>query len=293
VVSADAIRNFTVPNIPSFRISPPVPLSLAGATSNATPTVATSTFNILQPPAPTISQSLISIPVGYQFSFLQVRLPLSATNAISTYKVYRSASNLASATVIQSIPHHAANVGVPVVVQDAQPNGVFLSYWVSAVSIQGMESTLVPASSTLVQSKAGFNSNSQLASSFNSNPLNTSFSSNSATVLSNNGISPNITVNASTATFGAGNVAYNSGTLAPGTFGTWFATALDPFFQGGAVTYLVAPTNIFQTSSDGSLSWGKIVTASASSTTGGGSTGGSSASSSAAISAVSGRGLTF
>jgi len=268
---------------------------MAGSGSNAIPTVPTSSFNILQPPSPTISQSLTAIPVGYQFSFNQVRLPLGSNASISTYKIYRATTPAnTNAQVIQTISHNPSNNGVPIVVQDAQPNDVFvLFYWVSAVSTAGLESSMTPAQSGNVPIKAGFNKNSQLASSFNSNPLNTSFSSNSATTLSNNGSSPNITVNASTVQFGAGPVSYNSATLAPGTFGTWFVTAFDFSFQGGAVVYLIANTNIFQTASDACLSWGKIVTASASTTSGGGSTGGTSASSSATISAVAGRGLTF
>jgi hypothetical protein len=294
-VNPDAVRNFATPGIPAYRITPAQPLNVAGSVVNAIAPATILPQVIQTVPAPTISSPLAATPTGYTFSFLQVRLPLSATNTINSYKIYRNTTNdSASATVIQSMPHHPANVGVPVVVQDAVTNGLIRFYFVSAINISGVESTLTPAQSGVVTNNAGFNANSQLASSFHSQPLNVSFSSNSATTLSNNGSSPNITVNASTAQFGAGLVSYNSATLAPGTFGTWFVTAQDlTGFQGGAVTYLVAPTNIFQTSADFLLPWGKIVTANASSTSGGGSTGGTSASSSAAISAVSGRGLTF
>src|SRR6476469_3027744 len=54
-VGADVVANFRSNGIPSDRISPRVPLNLAGATSNATPTIAKSSFNILTPPSPTIS----------------------------------------------------------------------------------------------------------------------------------------------------------------------------------------------------------------------------------------------
>jgi len=104
-VGADVVANFRNNGIPSYRISPPVPLNLAGATSNATPTVPTSTFNILAPPSPTISQSLISITTGYQFSFNQVQLPLGSKLAISTYKIYRAATNFTDKSVIRTISH--------------------------------------------------------------------------------------------------------------------------------------------------------------------------------------------
>lgn len=272
-VNPDAVRNFTTPGIPSYRITPAQPLNIAGASVNTTAAATTSIAPRQPVPAPTIAQQLVTIPTGYQFSFYQVRLPLSETNAISTYKVYRSPGTVNSATVIQSIPHHPANVGVPVVVQDAQPNVVFFSYWVSAVSVQGVESTLVPASNTFIQCNAGFNNHSQLASSFHNNPVNVSCFPTSATTLSNNGGTTNISLAASTIQFGGGPVAYNSATIAPGTFGTNYIYAFDPQMNGGAVFYLQASVPVFQ-ADDQVVAFGKIVTASGSSTTGGGNTGG-------------------
>ena len=139
-------------------------------------TASVSTFNTLQPPAPTISQTLTTIPVGYTFSFYQVRLPLGSRTAISTYKIYRATtSSNTAAQVVQTISHNPANNGIPIVVQDAQPNGVNMFYWVSAVSTAGLESSMTAAQTGTVTSNAGFNSNSQLASTFHNNPVNSSF----------------------------------------------------------------------------------------------------------------------
>lgn len=275
IVNPDAVTNFRTPGIPSYRINPPQPLSLAGAGSNASPTVTVSTFNTLVPPAPTIAQTLVTIPTGYQFSFLQVRLPLGTNTAISTYKVYRSStSSNTSAQVVQTISHNPANNGVPIVVQDAQTNGVTMFYWVSAVSTAGLESTMTPAQSGTVTSNAGFNSNSQLASTFHNNPVNVAFTPTATTGLSNNGSSTAITVSAGTNQFAPAGISYNSGSVDPGSFGTWYVFADDPQFLGGTVTYQFSSTPPNQTAAEGRLPFGKITTLNGTPKTGGGYTGG-------------------
>jgi hypothetical protein len=280
VVSADAIRNFTVPNIPSFRISPPQPLNLAGAGLNATPTATTSSFNILRPPAPTISQSLISIPVGYQFSFLQVQLPLGSQTAISTYKVYRSTTSAnTTAQVIDTISHNPSNNGVPISVQDSQPNATTQFYWVSAVSTAGLESTMTPAQSGTVTNTAALNSNSQLAGTFHNNPVNTTWSPRDSVTLSNGSGTTPITITANTGQFAPGQLHYNSGTVDPGTFGTWVCFVDDPQFQGGAAIYNFSNQLPNLPAAEGRLLLGKITTSSSSSSTGGGTTGGTGGSS--------------
>jgi hypothetical protein len=273
----DSIRNFNTPGIANYRITPPVPLAAAGSITNTIATIKKLPVLLQPTPAPTIASPLITVPTGFQFSFNQVRLPLSSTLAISSYKVYRgSANNSASAAVIQAIPHHPSGVGVPVVVQDNQVNGVVAFYWVSAVATSGQESTLTAAQTGFVRSAAGFNSNSQLASSFNNNPLNVSFVNTSASVLSNDGSSPHIAVAASTLQFGAGLVSYNSATISSGGFDTFFTYNFDPFFAGGATVYLAANQPLFQAGGDGILPFGKITTVSGSSSTGGGSSAGGS-----------------
>lgn len=274
-VNPDAVRNFTTPGIPSYRITPAAPLNVAGSVVNAV-AGATITPTILQPtPAPTISSPLATIPTGYQFSFLQVRLPLGSTATINSYKIYRaSTNNSALAVVIQSIPHHPANVGVPVLVQDAVTNGVIMFYWVSAINISGIESTLTPAQSGAVVSKAGFSATSQLASSFNGLPTNTTFGCTNATTLSNTGSSPNIAISANQNLYGPGFLSYNSGSIALGSFLKIYVFANDLNFQGGAVPYSFAFLN-FSISGDGSIPLGAIATVSGTATTGGGNSGGS------------------
>jgi hypothetical protein len=280
IVNPDVIRNFHAPQLPSYRITPPQPLTIAGSSTNATPTVAASTFNILQPPAPTIAQALTSTHVGYQFGFYQVRLPLGSTMAISTYKVYRNTTSVnTAAAVIDTISHNPANVGTPIVIQDAQPNGVTQFYWVSAVSTAGVESNLTPAQSGTVSNTSALNSNSQLAGSFHANPVNVSFAPTSSSTLSNNTVTTLITVAASSNLFAPGLISYNSGTINPSFFSTWFIFADDPQFQGGAVTYQFSGSSPFsQVGAEGRLPFGKITTLPTSSTTGGGFSGGSTGS---------------
>ncbi len=274
LVSADAVRNFQSPQLPSYRITPPQPLTIAGSSTNATPTVAASTFNILQPPAPTIAQALSSNHVGYQFSFYQVRLPLNSNLTISTYKVYRNTTSVnTKAKVIATITHNPANAGTPIVIQDAQPNGTTQFYWVSAVSTAGVESTLTPAQSGTVSNTSALNSNSQLASSFNGVPANTTFGCLDTHTLTNTGSSPNIAIASNRNLYGPGTLTYNSGSVAPGTFGKIYVFANDPTFQGGAAPYTISLLN-FNFSGDGAMPIGAIATASSTSTSGGGFDGG-------------------
>jgi hypothetical protein len=276
-VNPDAVRNFQAPQLPSYRITPPQPLTIAGSSTNATPTVAASTFNILQPPAPTIAQALSSNHVGYQFSFYQVQLPLNSNLTISTYKVYRATTSAnTTAKVIDTITHNPANAGTPIVIQDAQPNGVTQFYWVSAVSTAGVESTLTPAQSGTVSNTSALNSNSQLASTFHNNSVNASFVPTSSTSLSNNGVTTTITISAVSNLFGTGLVSYNSGSVSPGSFGTWYVYADDPGFQGGSLIFQANSVAPFaQTGADGRLSFGKITTSPVGgTTTGGGFSGG-------------------
>lgn len=287
IVNPDNLMNFRMPGIPQRRIVPPQPISLSGAGLNATPASIVSPALVQTTPAPSIASALATIPTGYTFSFNQVRLPLSSTATISSYKVYRgTANNSAAAAVIQSIPHNPANTGQPIVVLDSQPNGVTMFYWVSAINIQGVESNLTPAQSGSVTSNAIANSHSQLASSFHNNPLNTNFSSLSITTLSNNGLTTPITIAASTNQFAAGAVSCNSGSVDPTLFGTTIILATDPTFSGGAVVYSIAFILGGQVNNDGNLIIGKILSANGSANSGGGTTGGTTG-----PSGIGGRGL--
>jgi hypothetical protein len=289
VVNPDSIKNFNTPGIPQYRFTPPPPISASSGASNTIASVKTLPILSQPTPAPTIASPLVTIPTGYQFSFLQVRLPLSSTLAISSYKIYRNtANNSASASVIQSVIHHQANLGVPVLIQDNQPNGVTQFYWVSAVNTSGQESNLVAAQSGPVTSNAIANSNSQLASSFHGVPNNTSIAPQQTSVLTNNGAVNAITVLPSLFTAGPGTVAYNSGTAFPAfTSSTFTVFASDPTFAGGPVIYQFSESlSAFnQVSSDSFVNFGQIKTAAGTATSGGGNQGGTTG-----LSAVGGRG---
>lgn len=277
IVNPDAVRNFTTPGIPSYRILPPQPLTLAGSTTNATPLVTILPVVLPQPPAPAISQALATIPTGYTFTFLQVKLPTNTNpNAvISSYKVYRNtATSRGGATVAQVISHGLTNNGSPIVVTDPQPNGVTLFYWVSAVNVSGVESTLTPAQSGTVTSNAGFNSNSQLAGTSHNNPVNSSNTPGATSTLSNDGTVTSVVVASASDSFGFGAVTDNSGSFDGGSFTTFYVFHDDPTYAGGAVIYQFSTTPPAQTQADGRINDGKITSANGVAKTGGGYTGG-------------------
>jgi hypothetical protein len=123
----------------------------------------------------------------------------------------------------------------------------------------------------------GFNAldvNNRLQNSFRGNALNASSAPTSSSVLSNDGISTAITIAASTGQFGPGSVSYNSGSVDPGGFGTFFVFADDPTFAGGSVIYQFSASAPDQTASDGRVNFGKITTAGGTPHTGGGFSGG-------------------
>lgn len=275
VANPDAIRNFQS-TLPSYRINPAPPLAAAGAGTNATATASTPR-SLLQPvPAPTIASPLATVPTGYTFSFNEVRLPLSDAFSISSYKIYRNTSNsFASASPVQGIVHHQDSLANPVVIQDSQPNGVTRFYWVTAVSDQGRESSPTPAQSGTVVSKAGFNSNNQLASSFNGVPLNTNFASLAGSPsLSNTGGTTPIVIAATGNAFAPGSLFYNSGSVDSTLFGNHVILASDPTFSGGAVIYTFGFFLQQQVNSDSNVLIGQILTAPGGASTGGGQTGG-------------------
>lgn len=116
--------------------------------------------------------------------------------------------------------------------------------------------------------------NNRLANSFRDNTLNVSKCPIAPTVLSNaGGAATSISVAATTFQFGPNQISYNSGSVDPGVQGTFFVYAKDPTFAGGAVTFLFSTNPQAQTSDDGIVNFGKIIT-SAVASTGGGNTGG-------------------
>lgn len=130
--------------------------------------------------------------------------------------------------------------------------------------------------SPIAGGKRGFqalDSNNRLSGSFRANPVNVSAVPISSTTLSNDGISTAISIAAFTAQFGDGTLSYNSGSVDPGSFGTWYIYFDDPF-NGGAVTYQVSSTVQNQVAGNNRQLVGSITTVGGSAKTGGGNTGG-------------------
>jgi hypothetical protein len=100
------------------------------------------------PPAPSIAQSLISTPTGYQFSFNQ--LTGLVADVISTYRVYRNTvNNSGTATLLRTLPHDPTAAGA-IIVSDQAAFGEIYYYWVSAVNTSALESTKTAAQSSTV-----------------------------------------------------------------------------------------------------------------------------------------------
>lgn len=116
--------------------------------------------------------------------------------------------------------------------------------------------------------------NNRLANSARMNPVNAANAPTAATVLSNNGVATSIVIAASTMQFGSGQVSYNSGSVEPGAFGTFFIFADDPTFAGGAVSYQFTTDAEVALAAEGRILFGKITTAGGAARTGGGNTGG-------------------
>ena len=102
------------------------------------------------PAAPSIAQSLIATPTGYQFSFNQLS-GLSA-DQVDGYQVYRNTTNVSgTASKFQYFKHNPTN-SAPQVVFDSVPNGTTYFYWVTAVNTTGLESVKTAAQSGTVGS---------------------------------------------------------------------------------------------------------------------------------------------
>lgn len=131
--------------------------------------------------------------------------------------------------------------------------------------------------SPLTGGKRGFQAltpDIQLQSTFVNTPVNTSLTPTGATSLSNDGVSTAITIAAGQNQFAPTAVSYNSGTVDPGAFGTYFVFSDDPQFQGGPVTYQFSNSPPSQTAAEGRVPFGIITTVLATPKTGGGHTGG-------------------
>lgn len=89
-------------------------------------------------------------------------------------------------------------------------------------------------------------------------------------ILSQTAGSTIINIAASTYNFGFGTVSYNSGSVDPGAYGTYYVYADDVGYQGGAVTYHTATTNATLVAAEWRIFFGKITTVAGGSSGGGG-----------------------
>jgi hypothetical protein len=80
-------------------------------------------------------------------------------------------------------------------------------------------------------------------------------------ICTQSGTSKTINVAASTFQFGDGQVSYNSGSVTPGAYGTFYIYADDPAYAGGAVTYVATTNAPDVNANNGRLFFGKITTA--------------------------------
>ena len=140
-----------------------------------------------------------------------------------------------------------------------------------AIAADGIDSPLTGGKRGFV----GFDANNRLANSFRATAVNISGVPIAAGDLSNDGSATAIPIAASTHQFGAGTVAFNSGSVDPGGFGTFYVFADDPTYAGGAVTYQFSTDPDDQVAAEGRISFGAITTTSATPQTGGGFDGGS------------------
>jgi hypothetical protein len=104
----------------------------------------------------------------------------------------------------------------------------------------------------------------RLASTKQNNPTNVQSYFTGSNPLSQSGTASLILVGSSTIQFGFGQVSYNSGSVDPGTTGTWVVYCRDPKFTGGAVTYfaVVSTSQSVLTSFDDVVVMGTITTTS-------------------------------
>ena len=95
------------------------------------------------PPNPTISQNLVGLPLGFQFQFTQ--LAGLTSDVVDSYRIYRHTADVSgSSSLIQTIKHNPLNAG-SITVQDFPGANLTRYYWVSAVNLVGLESSLIAA----------------------------------------------------------------------------------------------------------------------------------------------------
>ena len=115
-------------------------------------------------------------------------------------------------------------------------------------------------------------SNGQVSNQLKCKPLYAVQTFSSTNPLSQSGTTKTILVAASTINWGSNAVNYNSGSVTPALYSTYYVYADDPTFAGGAVTYQSTTNQLVVYQNDGRVSFGSITTASGGGGTGGGGT---------------------
>lgn len=215
------------------------------------------------------------------------RVPIAAGGAVSTDTSAAAATGPATATESPSAtPSAGPQVTSPTenpLYVSTDPNGnasglfLFGGAWQTVVRILKDADLAASAAAKqflvkgkIVHAGVQFDSQGRPASSFFSNLLDAS-GSPTTQPLSQSGTSTTILVAAATWQFGDHQISYNSGSVDPGSFGTFDVYADDPFHSGGAAIFsaVVVPSTAV-VAKRGRIYVGRITTVSGGGGTGGG-----------------------
>ncbi len=100
----------------------------------------------------------------------------------------------------------------------------------------------------------------RLSGTFRNNPVNCFGIFTGGNPLTQSGTTTRVNVAACTKQFGDGQVSYNSGSVDPGSLGTWDVYGDDPTWSGGALTYQATQGNHTLTGANGRIYFGTITT---------------------------------
>jgi hypothetical protein len=185
---------------------------------------------ISAPPAPTLTQSLLPIPAGLQFSFAQ--LSGLAADVVAAYRVYRNTINDApSATLLRTFVHDPTNSG-NITFQDRMGANQIRFYWVTAVNTVGLESSKTAAQSGTVFS-GPIASTDQYPVNVSYRPLSNPLTATDA------GASDTISIAAFTMRIGGGtDLSISSGSITSLSYSTlYYIYYDDSTFIGGGVAF--------------------------------------------------------
>jgi hypothetical protein len=126
------------------------------------------------------------------------------------------------------------------------------------IELQGVRWSEVAAGST--RGLNGLQTSGQLKGTFKNNTVNSNGTYTGANPLTQSGTSTTILVASFSIKFGDGTVSYNSGSVNPGGYGTYYVYCRDATFIGGAVTYFATTTLSDLTAFNDVLYVGKITT---------------------------------